>query len=278
MGAIIWLASFPKSGNTWMRAFLHNLLRNPDRPTPINEIDKFSLGESVANWYYQFTDKKAQDLTEPELAELRPKVHRSMMGAHPDSVFVKTHSYLGESCDKPIHTMECTAGAIYVVRNPLDVCPSFANHFGLSIDGAIDAMADTRGVGAPTDTNVTEYITSWSRNVQSWTQIPHPQIKVVRYEDLLDRPQRSFGEVARFLGLDPPKERLKKAIKFSSFKELSSQESKAGFKEKSTHAGKFFNAGKKDQWREKLSEEQVQRIVDTHREQMERFKYVPRGY
>lgn len=278
MGAIIWLASFPKSGNTWMRALLHNLLRNPDRPTPINEIDSFALGESVAAWYYQFTDKKASELTLEELTELRPKVHKAMMGAHPDSVFVKTHSYLGESCGKPIHTMECTAGAIYVVRNPLDVCPSFANHFGITIDRAIDAMADENGLGAATDTNVAEIITSWSLNVKSWTQVPHPRIKVVRYEDLLERPQHTFGGVTKFLGLDPPKERLKKAIKFSSFKELSSQEAKAGFKEKSEHAQRFFNVGKRDQWRSKLTEEQVKRIVDGHREQMERFKYVPRGY
>ncbi|MEX0922336.1 MAG: sulfotransferase domain-containing protein [Rhodovibrionaceae bacterium] len=278
MGAIIWLASFPKSGNTWMRALLHNLLRNPERPTPINEIDKFSLGEATANWYYQYTEKKASELTLEELAELRPKVHKSMMGAHPDSVFVKTHSYLGESCGRHIHTMECTAGAIYVVRNPLDVCPSFANHFGLSIDDAIAAMEDEKGLGAATDKNVAEIITSWSLNVRSWTQVPHPQIKAVRYEDLLERPVNTFGGVARFLGLDPPKDRLKKAIKFSSFKELSRQEATAGFKERSDHAKKFFNVGKRDQWREKLTEAQISRIVEKHREQMERFKYVPAGY
>lgn len=277
MGAIIWLASYPKSGNTWMRALLHNLLRNPDRPTPINDINKFSIGETAANWYYQFTEKRAPDLTGEELAALRPKVHHSMMNAHPDSVFVKTHSFLGEACGQPIHTMECTAGAIYIVRNPLDVCSSFANHFGISIDDAITAMADEHGVGAPSETNVSEYLASWSKNVRSWT-VPHPQIKVVRYEDLLERPLRTFGGVAQFLGLNPPKDRLKKAVKFSSFKELSSQESKAGFKEKSVHAKRFFNAGKKDQWREKLTEDQIQRIIEDHREQMERFKYVPVGY
>jgi 8-oxo-dGTP pyrophosphatase MutT (NUDIX family) len=64
-----------------------------------------------------------------------------MTGAHPDSVFVKTHNYLGESCGSSLITMQCTAGAIYIVRNPLDVVLSFANHFGVDVDRAIEALA-----------------------------------------------------------------------------------------------------------------------------------------
>jgi hypothetical protein len=278
MGAIIWLASYPKSGNTWMRVFLHNLLRNPDKPMPINEIDRFTLGESQANWYYQFTRKKPTELSLEELAQLRPKVHRAMTGAHPDSVFVKTHNYLGESCGSSLITMECTAGAIYIVRNPLDVVLSFANHFGVDVDRAIEALARDGGLTEATDTNVIEFINSWSMHVKSWTQILHPRLSVVRYEDMLERPLKTFGGVARFLGVNPPKDRLKKAIKFASFKELKAQEQREGFKERSHKAESFFRVGRRDQWREKLSEDQVRRIVEIHREQMERFGYVPPGF
>jgi hypothetical protein len=278
MGALIWLASYPKSGNTWMRAFLHNLLRNPPKPMGVNEIDSFTLGDSQANWYLPFTDKKAPDLTLDDLAELRPKVHRAMMGAHSDSVFVKTHNYMGENRGVPLITMDCTAGAIYIVRNPLDVVLSFADHFGHAIDDAIAALAQEGGLGQASETNVIEFINSWSTNVKSWTRRPNPQLFVVRYEDMLDAPFKTFGRVAAFLGLKPPRDRLAKAIRFSSFKVLQGQEKAAGFKERSEHSERFFRVGKKDQWKNKLTPEQVARIVDYHREQMERFGYVPKGY
>ncbi len=278
MGSLVWLASYPKSGNTWMRAFLHNLLRNPDSPMSIGEIDRFTLGDAQANWYGQFTEKKASELTVEELAALRPKVHRAMMSAHPDSVFVKTHSCLGESCGVPLITMECTVGAIYILRNPLDVVPSAADHFGISIDGAIETLEEEGGLTTSSGTNVTEFINSWSTNVKSWTQRPHSGLLVVRYEDMLDHPVKTFTKAARFLGLNPPRKRINKAIRFSSFKELRKQEDTSGFMERSEHSKNFFRAGTTNQWRKLLSEDQVRRVVDYHREQMAKFGYLPKGY
>lgn len=277
MGAIIWLASFPKSGNTWMRAFLHNLLRNPDTPMPVNELNKFTLGDSQYAWYRLFTEKLASDLDLEDLAQLRPKVHRAMMGAHPDSVFVKTHGYLGASKGVPLHTMECTAGAIYVVRNPLDVTLSYADHFGLSADEAIEAMAVEGGLSQATDDQVIEFLNSWSTNVKSWTQAPNPHLHVVRYEDMLDKPLKAFTGVARFLGLNPPRRRIEKAIRFSSFKTLKKLEETGGFQERSEHSKAFFRKGKRDQWKTQLSPAQVARIVDLQGEQMARFGYLPKG-
>ena len=278
MGALIWLASYPKSGNTWMRVFLHNLLRNPPAPIQVGEIESFTLGDAQASWYSKFTDKNAGDLTSDDLAALRPKVHQAMMSAHPDSVFVKTHSFLGDNCGVPLITMECTAGAIYILRNPLDTVLSFADHFGVSIGEAIDAMAREEAVTTASHTNVMEFVNSWSNHVKSWTQASHSGLLAVRYEDMLDDPVKTFTKVAGFLGLRPPRARILKAIRFSSFKELRKQEDATGFKERSEHSAKFFRSGKKNQWRQKLSEDQVRRIVDCHREQMAKFGYLPKGY
>jgi len=101
---------------------------------------------------------------------------------------------------------------------------------------------------------------------------------VLRYEDMLDSPLKTFGRAAKFLGLKPPRARLVKAIRFSSFKTLRRQEDTAGFKERSDKSQRFFRAGKKNQWKDKLTPEQVRAIVDRHREQMSRFGYVPEGY
>ncbi|KAB7738511.1 sulfotransferase domain-containing protein [Parvibaculum sedimenti] len=278
MGALIWLASYPKSGNTWMRSFLHNLLRNPPKPVPLNELDEFCLGESASEWYRRRSAKPLEELTPIELAALRPLVHRDFTNAFPDSVFVKTHNFLGEWLGHPLHNMEVTAGAIYIVRNPLDVVLSMAPHFGLSIDEAIEALANEAASTALMANHVPEIHSSWSTHVRSWTQHPNPQLLVLRYEDMLDKPRRSFKQVVEFLGVKPTSERLERAIRFSSFKMLKAQEQREGFKERSSKAAAFFREGRKDQWREKLTPEQVRRVVSVHYEQMARFGYIPNDY
>jgi hypothetical protein len=101
---------------------------------------------------------------------------------------------------------------------------------------------------------------------------------VLRYEDMLDKPRKSFKRVAEFLGLKPTSERLERAIKFSSFKMLKAQEQREGFKERSSKAAAFFREGRKDQWREKLTPAQIRRIIADHHEQMARFGYIPADY
>lgn len=277
MGAIVWLASYPKSGNTWMRAFLHNLLVNPGKPADINELDKFCLGEDKALYYNHFDPKPCSEMTADEIATLRPKVHDLLTQSFPDSVFVKTHNFMGSAADVPLVTMECTAGAIYIVRNPLDLVLSYSHHYGYTIDEAIRSLADFGAGTVTTDMNVRQNFSTWSNHVMSWTQTPLPGLHLVRYEDLLSKPFKTFAKVVKFLGLDARRERLQRAIANSSFKVLRKQEDEHGFVERSQHA-RFFRVGQAGQWRKNLSPEQIAAIVSTHREQMTRFGYVPKGY
>jgi hypothetical protein len=277
MGAIIWLASYPKSGNTWTRAFLHNLLINPKEPADINALNRFCLGEDKAQYYTQFESRPLTELTFKEVMALRPKVHQLLTEAFPDSVFVKTHNFLGEIEGVPLVTMEHTAGAIYIVRNPLDVVISYSHHYGVDIDTAIEQMNNPL-MGTPTTEMVVRQVYgTWSMNVQSWTQVPMPSLHVMRYEDMYSQPFQTFATVARFLGLNPPRERLQKAIDNSSFKALQRQERQHGFIERSANS-RFFREGRPGQWRKALSEEQIARIVEAHREQMARFDYIPQGF
>src|SRR5271156_5810226 len=109
MGGIIWLASYPKSGNTWMRAFLHNLLRNPPAPVPINQLTQFTIGDTLVEWYAEVAGRSVEGLSDEEFAKLRPAVHRLFMQQHTDSVFVKTHMILGEAAGMPTISMDYTA-------------------------------------------------------------------------------------------------------------------------------------------------------------------------
>lgn len=278
MGALIWLASYPKSGNTWMRTFLHNLFANGSQPVDLNRIDEFCLGASHSAWYRKYTSTPLAELTDEEIAKYRPAVQRDFTTSFLDSVFVKTHHFLGEHDGVDLHNMDVTAGAIYIVRNPLDVALSMMPHFALPLDDAITTMADETAGTVLTADHVPEHYGSWSTNVRSWTQTPNPQLLVLRYEDMLAKPRASFKRVTNFLGLKPSPERLERAIRFSSFKVLKAQEQKGGFKERPKVSSAFFREGKAEQWREKLTPEQVRRIIADHGEQMRRFDYIPKDY
>jgi hypothetical protein len=278
MGGILWLASYPKSGNTWLRAFLHNLMRNPDQPYDINKLRDMTAGESATPLYQKLDPRPWSELTRDDVARLRPLVHRWLMNASPDTVFAKTHNALLEDCGQPLVNMEVTVGAIYVVRNPLDVAISYAHHLSIPLDEAVDLLGMPGAVTVASEKHVYEYISSWSQHVESWTKDPNPRLHVVRYEDMLDSPTKTFGGVARFLGINPPRDRLDKAIKQSSFKVLSSQEKTKGFIERPEKAEAFFRKGEAGQWRRDLTPDQIRRVVEAHRPQMARFGYIPPEY
>ncbi len=277
MGNIVWLASYPKSGNTWMRAFIYNLLENPSRPGRISGLPGYFEEESKPRWYAPYAGEGGVDALDFDQAmALRPQVHQDIANSRErGSIFTKTHNMFGHLQGIPLHNISVMAGAIYIVRNPLDVVLSVADHFGLSVDEAIAFMANEE-TGTPTnEENVAGFMGSWSTHVQSWTLQPHPAIVVVRYEDLQDKPLKAFGSVAKLLGLGKDKTRLRKAIQFSSFRELKQQELADGFVEKSPNSKHFFRKGIKNQWAEVLTEQQIAALVERHREQMQRFGYIP---
>ncbi len=277
MGGIIWLASYPKSGNTWLRAFLHNFMRGPDRSYDINRLADLTAGDSQTVWYRNLDPGFDQDYTNQRVRELRPHIHRAMSANSPDNIFVKTHNALVEEEGYPLVNLEVTAGAIYIVRNPLDVAISLSHHNRGTIDQAIQYMGMKTAQSISNAVNVYELYDTWSEHVSSWTATPSPTLHVMRYEDMIANPYGSFAGVVKFLGIAAPRQRIEKAIRLSSFKVLKEQERHSGFRERPEGVPAFFREGKAEQWKKILTPEQVSAIVGTHREQMARFGYVPPG-
>ncbi len=278
MGNIVWLASYPKSGNTWLRAFLANLIANRSTPVALDELPAYGRLEADPEIYSRVAGRPSTQLDFAQLSALRPLVHAAIAAAAPKTVFVKTHSMAGVHDGVPLLTPQVSAGAIYVVRNPLDVVVSMSHHFAIDLDAAIDYLGDERAATENSDLFVSEFLGSWSQHVQSWAEMEGPRILVLRYEDLLDKPGKGFGKAARLIGLDADRGRAARAIAHASFSSLAGMERRDGFVEVPTKGKRFFRSGRSNQWREALSREQVMRTVTQHREQMQRFRYVPAGY
>jgi hypothetical protein len=275
MGQLVWIASYPKSGNTWMRAFLHNYIRRSDAPCDINRLTDLTAADVNAERYRRYDPRPASQYTIAEVQRMRRQVHRDLTALDSTLVFVKTHNALMLVEGAPLITPEVTAGAIYIVRDPRDIAVSFSHHRGRSIDDTIAFMADPEAATGGTDAKVYERFSSWSMHVHSWTNRPDPRIQVVRYETMLKDPHSVFAAQIRWLGEDPPPDRLNRAIRFSAFDELHAQEQAKGFKERvSGSTAAFFGTGQAGHWRSVLNPAQQGRIERDHGTMMQRFGYL----
>lgn len=277
MGNIVWLASYPKSGNTWLRAFLANLIANRPAPVPLAELPNYGRLEAEPELYSSIAGRPSTELDFTELCALRPQVHAAIAAAAAKTVFVKTHSMAGAVDGVPLLTPQVSAGSIYVVRNPLDVAISMSHHFGIDQNAAIDYPNNENSATENSEMFVTEFLGSWSQHVKSWADLESERVLILRYEDLLEKPAKWFGKVARMIGTED-RARVERAIRHSDFRALAEMEKRDGFVEVPIKGKRFFRAGRSNQWREKLSREQVARVVAAHREQMQRFGYVPGGH
>lgn len=274
---IYWLASYPKSGNTWFRSFLYNLQVNGDAPADINDIETGNIASGRA-WLDEVLGFDTAELSADEIERLRPTVYD--WARHSDEVgYHKIHdAYTFTTDGQPLVSHTGTLGALYIIRNPLDVASSAAHHWNVSLDDAIERMgnADMKLAASRKGLNsqVRQRLLSWSQHVLSWVDAPGLSCHVMRYEDMQERPQEAFTAAVRFLKLPDEAARIDKAIQFSRFEVLAQQEAEKGFKERPAHAARFFRQGKSGSWREKLTPSQVDRIVTAHSEVMQRFGYL----
>jgi hypothetical protein len=275
-GGIMWLASYPKSGNTWMRVFLENLFRNEAKPIDINDFRVARYGDVEVAMYEHFSGKPFAELTDEDIHTLR-FVSQKALAERPESTFVKTHNCIGDFMDKPLIYLNFTIGAIYVARNVFDVTVSASRHFDVTIDEAVEGLC-REGMQTPTTGMAAfQILNSWSTHYRSWNEIPGFEPLLVRYEDLRAKPLKTFGKVAKYLKLDAGPDRIKKAIRFSNISELQKQEAKAGFKERVRDTQKFFHSGDVGGWRKHLEQRHVDRLIEAHHDVLTKLGYLRSG-
>lgn len=270
MKKIIWLASYPKSGNTWVRLLLTNYLGDSGTPASINNL----VGGMASSWtlFENATGLKSSLLSSETVLELRPVVYRFLASQSPKSIYLKVHDMM----DPRLVPNDVTQLAVYIVRDPRDVAVSFASHLGAGLDRTIKVMADTEfyvarpaaGIGI----QMPQLLGSWSSHVLSWVNSSLP-LKILRYEDLKEDPNLRMRELLEASGIASDSSKLDRAVSNSHIDVARKQERDSGFAEAFGRHKQFFGRGEAGAWRGILSNEQVRLIEQAHGPVMKSLGY-----
>ena len=273
MPAIIWLASYPKSGNTWLRLFLKayrdaaTLQSIEEMETPI-AASRTLLDEALG--------LESADLLTKELRDLLPLAYRAWAALPHEHSFLKTHdAYSCTRAGEPIFPIEASRCVLHLLRDPRDVAISLAHHNGCTLDEAITQMNDPEYWAANNKVKgqIPQFFSDWSTHTRSWLASPLPRL-TLRYEDMLAEPVVSFARIVEFCGLEPDPQRLNQALEATRFERLQKREAEAGFSERPAKASApFFRSGRSGGWKEKLTPAQSVSIVKAHGTMMRQFGY-----
>jgi len=274
----IWLASYPKSGNTWTSLFLSVLIF--DNSLDINQpgFENIISSRSIIDATLGIN---SSDLPESDFLKYRSQLYHKWA-----SEFKKREYLLIKVHDACVNAGEIlfppaiTRGVIYIMRNPFDIAASLANHRDVSIDEAVrylcsdkSAFADKR---SGLNTQLSQYLGTWSNHVDSWTSIHNQNILLVKYEDLVSEPMTWFSKIVDYIGLDYSKQAIEGAVAKTSFQNLREQEKQVKFKA-TPKVSRFFRQGKAGGWRNELTKEQAGLILNCNYNTLLKYNYIDAG-
>ncbi|PLK44742.1 sulfotransferase domain-containing protein [Emticicia sp. TH156] len=276
---IVWLASYPKSGNTWFRLFLSALANKGN--LDINRL-RFQMIYSSRDIFESVSGIDSRYLYDEEAKLLQPEVFRKIAVDSTENLYIKIHdAFVQANGTTPIVPEDASLCAIYFIRNPLDIVASLANHLNKPIHYALTLLCNKAGFFVPQHGNLNnrnqfrQYLSDWSSHVQSWTNGPNFPVYVVRYEDMLENPFQVFKQLLIYTGVtEYSDDAIRAAVEATAFDKLKKQENEKGFNEKfSVETPSFFRSGLQGNWVNELSAQEVETLIQNHSEVMTRFGY-----
>ena len=282
---IIWIASYPKSGNTWVRAFLSTYLYSKKDDSVFENIKKIINFPNIKyfNGIFEinkFSEEELKDKKKKDKKKFEISKHwisaQKKINLNKDITFLKTHNFGGTLEGNDFSNSENTLGVIYVVRDPRSVAVSNAYHNNISFEQSVNDLLDEK-IFATNDGNLLEFRSSWKVNYLSWKNRSYPKI-IIKYEDLRLDPFKNFKKILNFVGgfkkVEIEDTKIKETINLCKIEKLSKLEDLEGFDEKLKNEKKFFRKGKVDEWKSKLNTEQIKLIEKTFYNEMKDLKYL----
>lgn len=272
--SVVWLASYPKSGNTWVRAFL-----TAYQSQHLRLDNLVGVGASSAGLFWETLGVEAFDLPPATMSRLRPWVARTL-ARNRSSLIIKTHEIWEVGDDgTELFPSDVSKVAIYLVRNPLDVVVSWAHHSAITFDEAVQlvthpgtTLAEIAPEG-PSQWGLPQRIGDWSQNVTSWSTQSSIPVVVIRYEDLVLEPHREFRRILGAMGEPCDDERIAAAVEAVQFRRLAKAEAAVGFPERPFGMARFFRSGTPDTYGQYLTVAQIRRVRAAFRETMPTLGY-----
>ncbi len=283
---IIWLASYPKSGNTWVRAIISSLIYSDDGIFKLNLLKKID----------QFPEKKyfkeyVKDFSNFDLIKQNWILAQDKVNLDNNIKIFKTHQGKYTVSNDDFTNNENTKATIYIVRDPRNVVTSISNHFTKSIDESLKFMMSNSIIGDKKSFNesvkdkssrMLTLLGKWNDHYRSWTR-KKDNFLLIKYEDLLLNPKLEIEKISIFLKnylkFDLNKEKIDNIVKTTSFENLKKLEDEETFsegvlnKEKNSKVN-FFYMGPKNKWEEILSKQILKSIESTFYKEMQEIGYL----
>ena len=281
---IFWIASYPKSGNTWLRALISSYFFSQDgnfNKSLINNIDQFP--EKIHFDGFNYDKKKITDTTKFWI-KAQEKINKDKKIR-----FFKTHNIFGEINKEPFTNNKNSIACIYIVRDPRNVITSLKNHYELSYDEALNFITNDRRYiydqHKKEDYSDFQFIGSWKTNFQSWKYQKEVPLKFVKYENLLKNTYSTSFEIIEFVNnilkkeIKVDKKKLENAVNSTSFDKLKKEELEKGFSEAILSKQKnkkipFFYLGPENDWKKILDQDIQKKLSESFKDNLKELSYI----
>ena len=279
---IIWIASYPKSGNTWLRSLLSSYYYSKEGEFNFRLLEKIQQFPSTDHFIYDNDSYETLESTSKNWIKKQIEINKDKK-----LKFFKTHNAICEINGNPFTNSKNTLAGIYIVRDPRNLVTSLAHHYEINKEQALEFMMhERRYIYQKIENRYLAFspLFSWSKHLESWTRCKLFPVLIIRYEDLYLETFATFKKVINFvksvsnLKSSFDREKAKKCIVSCNFDKLKNLEKKQGFKEaimKKDKSGKinFFNLGKDNDYKVLLDNIFLEKLNKLFKKELKEFNY-----